>query len=69
LVRNYGDTVSLLDEMGFEYFVYANVPDSKYEKILALPFNVIIAYSFLRKKKPDLLGVYSAYTSQLLLSR
>jgi len=69
LARNYGDTVSLLDEMGFEYFVYANAPDSKYGKILALPFNVLTAYSFLRKKKPDLLvgvGVYSAYTSQLL---
>jgi predicted glycosyltransferase len=69
LARNYGDTVNLLDEMGFEYFVYANVPDSKYGKILALPFNVLTAYNFLRKKKPDLLvgmGVYSAYTSQLL---
>lgn len=69
LARNYGDTVNLLDEMGFEYFVYANVPASKYGKILALPFNVLTAYNFLRKKKPDLLigmGVYSAYTSQLL---
>ncbi|AKB74293.1 hypothetical protein MSLAZ_1948 [Methanosarcina lacustris Z-7289] len=69
LARNYGDTINLLDEMGFEYFVYANVPDSKYGKILALPFNVLTAYNFLRKKKPDLLvgmGVYSAYTSQLL---
>ena len=69
LARNYGDTVNLLDEMGFEYFVYADVPDSKYGKILSLPFNVLTAYNFLRKKKPDLLvgmGVYSAYTSQLL---
>lgn len=69
LARNYGDTVNLLDEIGFEYFVYANVPTSKYGKILALPFNVLKAYNFLRKKKPDLLigmGVYSAYTSQLL---
>lgn len=69
LARNYGDTVNLLDEMGFEYFVYANVPASKYGKILALPFNVLTAYNFLRKKNPDLLigmGVYSAYTSQLL---
>lgn len=69
LARNYGDTVNLLDEMGFEYFVYANVPASKYGKILALPLNVLTAYNFLRKKNPDLLvgmGVYSAYTSQLL---
>ncbi|MGB4341711.1 MAG: DUF354 domain-containing protein [Dysgonamonadaceae bacterium] len=69
LARNYGDTVNLLDEMGFEYSVYANVPTSKYGKILALPFNVLTAYNFLRKKKPDLLigmGVYSAYTSRLL---
>ncbi|MDD3417412.1 MAG: DUF354 domain-containing protein [Lachnospiraceae bacterium] len=69
LARNYGDTINLLDEMGFEYFIYANVPNSKYGKILALPFNVLTAYNFLRKKKPDLLvgvGVYSAYTSQLL---
>jgi uncharacterized protein len=69
LARNYGDTVSLLDEMNFEYFVYANVPASKYGKILALPLNVLTAYNFLRKKNPDLLvgmGVYSAYTSCLL---
>jgi uncharacterized protein len=69
LARNYGDTINLLDEMDFEYFIYANVPESKYGKILALPFNVLTAYNFLRKKKPDLLvgmGVYSAYTSQLL---
>lgn len=69
LARNYGDTVNLLDEIGFKYFVYANVPTSKYGKILTLPFNVLKAYNFLRKKNPDLLvgmGVYSAYTSQLL---
>lgn len=69
LARNYGDTVNLLDEMGFEYFIYADVPDSKYGKILALPFNVLTAYNYLRKREPDLLigmGVYSAYTSQLL---
>jgi uncharacterized protein len=69
LARNYGDTVDLLNEMDFDYFVYANVPSSKYGKILALPFNVLMAYNFLRKENPDLLvgmGVYSAYTSQLL---
>lgn len=69
LARNYGDTVNLLNEMNFKYFVYANVPDSKYGKILALPFNVLTAYNYLRKKKPDILigmGVYSAYTSLLL---
>ena len=69
LARNYGDTVDLLKEMNFDYFVYADVPKSKYGKILALPLNVLTAYNFLRKKNPDLLvgmGVYSAYTSQLL---
>jgi uncharacterized protein len=72
LARDYGDTVNLLEEMNFKYFIYANVPDSKYGKILALPFNVLTAYNFLRKKNPELLvgmGVYSAYTSQLLHKR
>jgi uncharacterized protein len=72
LARNYGDTITLLDEMGFEYFVYANIPTSKYGKVLSLPFNVLTAYNFLRKKKPDLLigmGIYSTCTSQLLRKR
>ncbi len=69
LARNYGDTIKLLDELGFGYFMYADVPESKYGKFLSLPVNVLTAYSFLRGFNPDLLigvGVYSAYTSQLL---
>ena len=37
LATNYGDTVNLLDELGFDYFVYANVPESKHGKIINFP--------------------------------
>ena len=69
LARKYGDTIELLNELRFEYFMYADVPESKYGKFLSLPVHVLTAYNFLRGFNPDLLigmGVYSAYTSQLL---
>lgn len=69
LARNYGDTLKLLDELGFNYFMYSDVPDSKYGKIINFPFSVLAAFKYLRKQKPDLLigiGLYSTYTSLLL---
>jgi predicted glycosyltransferase len=69
LARNYGDTLQLLDELGFNYFKYSDVPDSKYGKIINFPFSVLSAFRYLRKQKPDLLvgiGVYSTYTSLFL---
>lgn len=69
LARNYGDTLKLLDELGFNYFMYSDVPDSKHGKIINFPFSVLSAFKYLRKQKPDLLigiGLYSTYTSLLL---
>jgi predicted glycosyltransferase len=69
LARNYGDTVKLLDELGFKYFTYSDVPESKHGKIINFPFSVLSAFRYLRKRKPDLLigiGLYSTYTSLLL---
>lgn len=69
LARNYGDTLKLLDEFGFNYFMYSDVPESKHGKIINFPFSVLSAYRYLRKQKPDLLigiGLYSTYTSLFL---
>ncbi|MCC4768722.1 DUF354 domain-containing protein [Methanosarcina sp. DH2] len=69
LARNYGDTLKLLEELGFRYFMYSDVPDSKYGKIINFPFSVLAAFRYLRLQKPDLLigiGLYSTYTSLLL---
>lgn len=69
LARNYGDTLKLLEELGFKYFMYSDVPDSKYGKIIDFPFSVLSAFKHLRKQKPDLLigiGLYSTYTSLFL---
>lgn len=69
LARNYGDTLQLLDELGFNYYMYSNVPDSKYGKIINFPFSVLSAFRYLRRQKPDILigiGLYSTYTSLFL---
>jgi predicted glycosyltransferase len=69
LARNYGETVYLLNAFNLSHFVYADVPASKYGKILFLPYHILSAYHFLKKSDMDLIvgsGIYSAFTSFLL---
>jgi uncharacterized protein len=69
LARDYGETISLLNEMNLSYYVYCNPPTSKFGKIFNLPFDVIRAYKYLKDLDIDIVtgfGIYDAYTSFLL---
>ncbi|CAG0999466.1 hypothetical protein METP3_03196 [Methanosarcinales archaeon] len=69
LVRDYGETLQLLSEMDFEYYIFSRSPKSKSGKIINLPFDIFKAYRYLRNLKPDLVlgfGVYDVFTSHLL---
>ncbi len=69
LARDYGETISLLEELEIDHHVYSRPPVSKYGKIMMLPWDVLNAYFLLRKSHLDLItgfGVYDAYTSYLL---
>jgi len=69
VARDYGETVALLNEMNLEHYIYSTPPDSKFGKILALPFDVINAYNYLKKFDIDIVtgfGSFDAYTSALL---
>jgi predicted glycosyltransferase len=69
LARRYGDTISLLDEIGLTYIEYSRPPTSKIGKMASLPLDIVRAYTALRKSIPDLIldaGIYGTYTSRLL---
>jgi hypothetical protein len=69
LLRDYGETVDLADELHLEYFVYSKTFASKMSKITLLPRDVLVAYKHLRKFRPDVVtgfGVYDALTAALL---
>ncbi|AFL95034.1 hypothetical protein CL1_0829 [Thermococcus cleftensis] len=71
LFRKYGEIGDLLRELGYNATIFSYRANSKYGKILALPFDVIRAYKYLKDFKPDVVtgfGVYDAYTSLLLKS-
>ena len=69
LVRDYGETIELLNELGLKYFVYSKPEKSKYRKIMNLPFAVYKATCQLLKFKPDIItgfGTYDAFSSFFL---
>ena len=69
LARNYGETLYLLNVFSIPYFVYADIPKSKYEKILLLPYHILSAHHYLKKSDIGLVvgsGIYSLLTSFLL---
>ncbi len=71
LFRRYGEIGDLLRELGYNATIFSYRANSKYGKILALPFDVIRAYKYLKDFKPAVVtgfGVYDAYTSLLLKS-
>ncbi len=73
LAREYGDTIDLLENLGFKYFIYISVLNyNKYQKIFSFPFGVLNSYNILRKHKPDLLvgvGVECVYPSLILKTK
>jgi len=69
LARDYGETLSLLNELNIDYYIYSKAPKTKYGKIFALPFDILNAYYYLKDRNIDILtgfGVYDAFTSVLL---
>ncbi len=71
LFRKYGETEELIRELGYDATIFSYRANSKYGKILALPFDVMRAYKYLKDFRPDVVtgfGVYDAYTSLLLRS-
>ncbi|NJE05722.1 DUF354 domain-containing protein [Thermococcus sp. M36] len=68
LARDYGETLDLLNETGFEYFVFSRPPKGA-KRILSLPSDIHRAVSWLRNKNIDIVTgfeIYGAYTSKLL---
>ena len=69
LARDYGETIEILNELGMEYYVFSKPPTGA-KRILTLPFDVLHAVKWLRKKCGiDLITgfeIYGAYTSFLL---
>lgn len=69
LLRDYGETIDLANELHLAYFVYSRTAASKMSKIVLLPRDVVVAYRHLRKFRPDVVtgcGVYDAFTAALL---
>jgi hypothetical protein len=69
LVRDYGETLNLANELNLPYFIFSRPPDSKYGKILNLPKEILIACKYLHSKHIDLVtgfGIYESLTSAVL---
>lgn len=69
LLRDYGDTTYLADKIGFKYTIYSAPLSSKSKKILYVPYEILVSYSYLRRFKPDIIidgGLIPAYASFLL---
>jgi uncharacterized protein len=69
LARDYGETLSLLNEFGLKYFLYAKSSNSKVAKITSLPISIFKAHNFLKRNKLDILlgfGGQESYNAFLL---
>jgi len=72
LIRNYGETIEVANELRLDYAVHSNPSSSKVGKIISLPLEILKAYKIMRNFRPDLVsgfGVYDAFTSALLGSK
>lgn len=68
LARDYGETLDLLNELGYKYYVFAN-PSRGINRILSFPFDLVNALKFIKGKKIDLITgfeAYSVYVSKIL---
>jgi predicted glycosyltransferase len=69
LARNYGETLTLLEEQKMPYFAYSFPTAAKSGKIISLPSDVLRAYRFLKDKGVDAVtgfGIYNTLTAKLL---
>ncbi len=68
LVRNYGETIELLNELGSRYFTYSEFDKSKNSIIKNMPFALFKATYQNLRFKPDVItgfGIYSVFSSFL----
>lgn len=69
LARDYGETIDVLTEEKIPHYIFSNPPKSKIGKVLTVPFDLLDALSYLKRKKINLLtgfGGYEAYSSFFL---
>lgn len=69
VARDYGETLSLLEENNTPYYLFSKPPTSKSGKIGKFPLDILKAFVYLRKLDLDLVtgfGAYNVYTSALL---
>ncbi len=69
MAREYGETIPVLNGFDINHFIFTKASKSKYVKSLFFPLDVLFAYKFLRRFKPDLIvghAFYSVYVSKLL---
>lgn len=68
LARDYGETLDILNALGFDYAVFSKPPKGS-KRIITLPKDVLKAFTFLSKEKIGVVTgfeIYGAYTSKLL---
>lgn len=68
LARDYGETLDVLDELRFEYFVFSK-PVRGAKRMLTLPVDIARAVKWLVNKRVDVITgfeIYGAYTSRLI---
>ena len=69
LVRDYGETLPLANELGLKFFLYGKSHESKIGKIVDLPINVLRARNLLKKYKPKMIlgfGGQESYSGFIL---
>ncbi|NLD95437.1 MAG: DUF354 domain-containing protein [Fibrobacter sp.] len=69
LIRDYGESLQLAEELGIEHYVFSDPPDSKLGKVANFPLEILRSTSYLRSKGVDVVtgfGIYEAYTSAVL---
>lgn len=69
LLRDYGETTAVANELNVDYTVYSRPKTQKVSKMLLLPRDLLTACRKLRNFKPDIItgmGVYDAFTSAFL---
>jgi len=65
LVRDYGETLPLLQELGLKYLLYGKSPDSKIAKIADLPIDILRARNLLKSHKPQMILGFGGQESYL----
>ena len=66
LIRDYGESLQLAEELGIDHYVFSHPPDSKFGKVANFPLEILRCTSYLRSKGVEVVtgfGIYEAFTS------